>query len=88
MRLFVLYIYDSFCKRKNPWVRAQITKLRRKRRERLWKFADRHYPPTGVIESETLYLRRVSRYRKYFRFAIFLGIIVCTSFLLHIGGVI
>lgn len=88
MRLFILYLYDSFCKTRRPWVKEQITKLRRKRRQKLWRFATRHCPPTGVIDSETLYLRKVSRYKCRFQLTIFLGIIICTSILLHIGGVI
>lgn len=88
MRLFVLYTYDSISKRPNPWVKEQIAKLRRRRRQKLRRFARRYYPIDNYVGSETLYLRRVEHYRRRFRVAIFFGIIVCTSLLLHISGVL
>lgn len=88
MRWFLLNLYDSFSRTPHPRVKAQLTELRRKRRQKLRRFAHKYCPPEEYTGSERTYLRYVARYRRRFKLAIFLGTIVCTVVLLHVGGVI
>lgn len=88
MRLRLLNLYDAISRRPNPRVKARIIKLRRKRKQKLRRFAEKHCPLDEYIGSERGYFRYVRQYRRRFRIAIFLGVIVCTLVLLHVGGVV
>lgn len=88
MRWVLLHLYDACSKTPHPRVKAQIMELRRRRRQKLRRFANRYCPPEEYMGCEQTYLKYVVYYRIRFRIAVFLGTIACTAVLLHIGGMI